>query len=398
MKEPFYKTAAFHDAVTFIKNGGRYLFLTGQWGCGKTTVAKEVYKAITGKPPLIVKKISEFDVNKHHQPVIFDEAIAGHVSDVEKQVIQDTINSWCTRVISFKENSFIIFTLSDENFINLLFPDDDNKVINLSDGLTKGDRTQILNVHFQHFCQNEDFSKVENIAVENKQEKNETLGFPEICALLCRSKALQKITSPMIFCNRPLRHLQLHLQRMLHSIDRDKFLFLVFMSLNEMEIDITTSSKELFKILESHEPCTHSKKEERHRKTKKKSSETEDTDNTLENKSQEPCASNSTRVYRSKEFIMALLPLDFVDKVPKSPNKYRLQHDVIKRMTLIVYGICHYDKLLEYAKPEDLAGWIEKSTLFDYFHNDTGDEIKPVLKINQQNWEKYELKMGRKPS
>lgn len=385
-EEPFHKTAAFHESVQFIESCGRYLFLTGRWGSGKTTVAKRVYKSVTGKTPVIVKDLLEFDVNKHHQPVIFDEAIAEHISDLEKDFLKDKINRWCERMSSLSEKSFIIFTLSDEKFIDLLSLCENRKVINLSDSLTKGDRTQILHAHFNYFCPNQDFSKIEEIA----SRCNETLlGFPETCALFCRIKAHQEINGPLLFCNRPFQHLKSFLQTM-YSHDRDNFLLLVYISLNEMGLDIKASNKDLLKLLNSHDPCMHSKKD-------REKENTIETGDTSKIELLETSASNSVGRDRSDALIRPLLPLEFPDKV-QDTNKYRLQHDVVKRMTLIVYGTYHFDKLLEYAKPKDLAGWIEKSpspiSLF-FMASERVNDIKPILKINKKDWEKYELKMGK---
>ena len=52
----------------------------------------------------------------------------------------------------------------------------------------------------------------------------------------------------------------------------------------------------------------------------------------------------------------------FVVRVPKT-GKYRLQHDVIQRMTLIVFGTIHFEKFLEFSKRKDLEGWIENSNI-----------------------------------
>ena len=48
--------------------------------------------------------------------------------------------------------------------------------------------------------------------------------------------------------------------------------------------------------------------------------------------------------------IHSLMAWEFEDNVPET-SKYRLQHGVIKRMTLIVFGTFHFDKLLELSKP-----------------------------------------------
>lgn len=386
----FYKTAAFHEALTFLEKGGRYLFLTGKWGSGKTTLAKNVYTSVTGTPPIIVKDLLQFDVRKNEKPVIFDEAFSTNVSVIQKQLVEKKIKSWCNKI------PFIIFILPDSNqyqeLITFLPPDENNKrMIDLTNSLTIGDRSQILHAHFQYFFPNKDFSQIEEII----SKCNEIyLGYPETYALFCRVKTLQDDTSHLLFCNRPLQHLKLHLQSMLHSKDQDrfcKFLLLVYMSLNEMEIEIHPSNKELNEIIESHKPCAHVKKEEKG-KNKKKSIKTEIPDDTVNKESPEASASTSPRLNMSDEFIKSSIPLEFVDKVPDTPNKFRLQHDVIKRMTLIVYGTCHFDKLLEYAKPEDLEGWIEKENI----RSPVG-EIKPVLKVSDKQWKTYEQKCVNHP-
>nr|XP_022299515.1 uncharacterized protein LOC111108172 isoform X2 [Crassostrea virginica] len=42
--KPFHKTAAFHEAIRYLKNDGKLLVLIGIWGSGKTKTAKEVYR------------------------------------------------------------------------------------------------------------------------------------------------------------------------------------------------------------------------------------------------------------------------------------------------------------------------------------------------------------------
>ena len=257
--KPFYETAAYHQAAQFIKDGGRFLFLIGQWGSGKTTVAKRVFTTLTETTPVIAKHLSEFNINEHQKAVIFDEAILTNLSYEEKQSLKSDINRWCKRKSSVPEEVFfIIFTLTDINvyqeLIKLLPPDEKRKKINLHDSLTKGDRSQILHAHFKYFCPDQDFSKIEDIALKNSTK---SLGYPEMCFLFCRSKGLWEKPGPVIFFNRPLRHLKLYLQTIHHSTDRDKFLLLVYICLNEMEKDIDVSNKEILTFLESHEPCQH---------------------------------------------------------------------------------------------------------------------------------------------
>nr|XP_022319921.1 uncharacterized protein LOC111122419 isoform X1 [Crassostrea virginica]XP_022319928.1 uncharacterized protein LOC111122419 isoform X1 [Crassostrea virginica]XP_022319937.1 uncharacterized protein LOC111122419 isoform X1 [Crassostrea virginica] len=386
---PFFKTTAYHQAAQFIKDDGRFLFLIGQWGSGKTTVAKRVYTSVTGKTPLLSKDLLEFDINEREKSFIFDEAISRNLSYEEKQALKTNINSWCERKSSVpEENLFIIFTLTDANeykeLIKLLPPDEKRIIINLHDSLTKGDRSQILYAHFQYFCPFQDFSKIEQIALRNSTK---SLGFPERCLLYSRSKQLRESTGPVIFFNRPLRHLKLYLQTMNHSTDRDKFLLLVYMCLNEMKKDIEVSNKEILTFLESHEPYQHGEIEHEDNTNQLKLIPTKNAVNRMEKAFETHLVTGDM----SDKFVGSLFPWEFVDRVPGTSNKYRIQHDVIKRMTLIVYGTCHFAKLLEYAKPEDLEGWIEKKDKLSV-KLPSVREIRPVLKVSDEEWKTYGLK------
>lgn len=387
---PFYKTAAYHQAVQFIKDGGRFLFLIGQWGSGKTTVAKRVYTSLTKTTPVIVKDLLKFDINEHDKAVIFDDAISRNFSYEEKQSLKNDINRWCDRKPSNpKEIRFIIFTLTDikdyQEVVKLL-PSDEKSRINLHDSLTKGDRSQILHTHFQYFCPDQDFSKIETILIKNVTK---SLGYPEICVLFSRSKELRERSGPVIFFNRPLRHLTSYLQTIHHSTDRDKFLLLVYICLNEMEKDINVSNKEILTFLESHEPCQHGEIEHVDETNQLKLVQTEDAVNRMEKAFESQLVTGDT----SDKFVGSLFPWEFVDRVPGTSNKYKIQHDVIKRMTLVVYGTCHFAKLLEYAKPEDLEGWIEKKDKLNV-KLPSVCEIRPVLKVGDEEWKTYRLKLS----
>ena len=87
---------------------------------------------------------------------------------------------------------------------------------------------------------------------------------------------------------------------------------------------------------------------------------------------------------------------EYVNKEPNS-NRYRLQHDVIKRMALIVFGTFHFDKLLELTKQENLEGWIRKSGPLNttLMMNSVGD-MMPSLTIDGNKWLLYVQKMGWK--
>ena len=83
-----------------------------------------------------------------------------------------------------------------------------------------------------------------------------------------------------------------------------------------------------------------------------------------------------------------------MDKVPKT-SKYRFQHDVIKRTTLIVFGTFHFDKLLERSKPEDLEGWIKEDNTVNTIKS-SSDDIDPSLFIDKEMNLQYKQKMGQK--
>lgn len=69
-KEPFYKTSAYYEGVTFLGNGGKILCLEGLWGSGKTSTAKQVYMAVTNSTTIIISDLLAFDARKHYKPII----------------------------------------------------------------------------------------------------------------------------------------------------------------------------------------------------------------------------------------------------------------------------------------------------------------------------------------
>ena len=369
-KEPFFKTAVFHEATAYLKEGGHFLVLSGIWGSGKTTTAKEVYRSVTGKSPTIITDLERFDCEEQNQAFIFEEAIPRDFSNKEMKILQDKINKWFERVSVGETNPFIIFTSNDDrkSTFSKIIPvtsGTDLKFINLNDRLTKGDRTQILNSHFTLLCPNKEFSKIEDLAIKGI---NKSLGYPEICALFCRCEHFQKTN--IIFCSRPLRNLRSYLERMCNS-EENKFLILVYMSLNQMEMDVENLNEMIFNELET---CK------------------------TNNRTQaEPLVGTIVDILRhgNDEDIQSLMSWEFVNKVPNS-NKYRLQHDVIKRMTLIVFGNSHFNKLLELTKREDLEGWIEKSSFINELRSMQSyyDDIMPLLFIKGKKWKQYDKKNG----
>ena len=239
------------------------------------------------------------------------------------------------------------------------------KVINLNDRLTKDDRIQILNSHFTISCPKKDLSKIEDLATKGQHE---SLGYPEICALCCRCEDFQKMKGTE-FCNTPLRSLKNYLEEM-YQYKPNKFLMLVDMSLSQMEVDVENPNEMLLNELET---C--------------KSNNPEQAD---------PLVGTVTEIVRlgKVEDIHSLMSWEFVDNVPKT-TKYRLQHDVIKRLTLVVFGTFYFDKLLKLSKPEDLEGWIKEKSLGTKLKNVIGD-IMPSLLVDGKTWMQHEQKMGLK--
>lgn len=376
--------------MNFIENGGQLVCLIGQWGSGKTSTAAQVYESVTKAPPIIIRNPLEFSVG--NQPVIFDDAIVKDMTDIEKDQLKVKIKKLYENMSNSGKAAFIIVTL-DENmkhvhdFVKSFVPNTDGtKFINLLESLTTGDRTQILHSQFGKFGKKGDFSKVEKLALKGNDY---SLGYPEICALFSRCEAFQDV-GPTIFCNLPLNHLKSYLKDMHISEDCEKskkFLMLVYMSLNQMEINVGNPNKGLFEILRSCN-CGTNKNPNNSKTTKTESSETKkkesDSDKNL-------CCGTKPKK-KEKDNITTLLSNEFV--VKKDTSTYRLQHDVIKRMALIVFGTHHFDKLLEFSKQEDLKGWIKMEEFFSNPLENLND-IKPVLVVNKEQWENFQAKFKK---
>lgn len=368
------------------KNGGKILCFGGRWGSGRTSIAKQVYAAVTKSSPIIISDPLSFDVSKHYKPIILDYAFSKGISQTETELLVEKINTLFKNVSSSTSDSkvFIIFKFDEDmttvpEFVKSIVAKKDIKFIDLSKSLTKGDRTQILSSQFETFCSNEDFSKVESLAMTGNDS---SLGYPEICALISRCRAFQK--SPALFCNRPLGFLKAYLEKMHKSDDKNKFLMLVYMSLNRMEIDSNDRNDQLFKFLESCN-CDSSGEEIKGKTEQNENTGTEITGET-NNIHQGLSSKDKPKKHpKSEEDIPSLIPKEFVKK---EASIYRLQHDVIKRMTLIVYGTHHFDKLLELSKPEELKTWVKVKKM------DVGlGDIKPVLEIDQKQWTQFQAKL-----
>lgn len=155
-----------------------------------------------------------------------------------------------------------------------------------------------------------------------------------------------KQTNGPLFRNLPFLHLKSYLENMHQSDDKERFLMLVYMSLNQMVINVNNPSDMLFEILESCN-CDPTNKET---KCGTKQIEFAGTNVKGERSNTEQGASSGNRVkkhFKSKEFITSLIPEEFVNKEDQT-SVYILQHDVIKRMTLVVFGTYHFDKCLDY--------------------------------------------------
>lgn len=173
--------------MKFIKSGGKLLCLTGLWGSGKTATAKQIYKSVTKTHPIIMQIPLKFDVG--NEPIIFDGAILKEITNGEKDQLREKINTLFENMLRSGKKPFIIITLEENmehlyGFVKSLIPcEDDVRFINLTKKLTKGDRIQILDSQFEVFSPNENFSKVEQLALKGT---GHSLGYPETCALFLR--------------------------------------------------------------------------------------------------------------------------------------------------------------------------------------------------------------------
>lgn len=386
---PFYKTSAFHKGVKFINNGGKILCLVGRWGSGKRSTAKQVYVAVKNSSPIMVSDPIIFDVTEHHEPIIVDMTLSIETSESEKKNLAEKMHMLFENMSSLNKytKAFIIFLIDEDrkniaDFVRSLGKE--TKFIDLSKSFTKGDRTQILYSQFETYCQHKNFSEVEQLAVE--KGKDHFLGYAEICALFCRCNYFQTV-NPVLFRNSPLRYLKSYLETM-HNSDKEKFLILVYMSLNKMVISVNDQSGMLREILESCN-CDSSKTEIGGRTEQIDITETEATEKTSQKRQGMSSEKKLKKNYTSKEYITSIIPGEFVNKETDS-FVYRLQHDVIKRMTLIVFGTYHFDKLLELCKPEELKSLVKGKSIRSYIAQ---GETTPVLEINKEKRAQYEEMM-----
>lgn len=90
-EEPFYKTSAYYEGVTFLDNGGKILCLEGLWGSGKRSTAKQVYMAVTNSTPIIISDLLTFDASKHYKPIIVSQAFLKEKSHEEIEHFKEKI-------------------------------------------------------------------------------------------------------------------------------------------------------------------------------------------------------------------------------------------------------------------------------------------------------------------
>ncbi|XP_052677344.1 uncharacterized protein LOC128158510 [Crassostrea angulata] len=393
LEKPFYKTSAFHEGVNFITSGGEVLCLVGLWGSGKRSTAKQLYVAVTNSSPILISNPLTFDVTEYHEPIIVDMTLAIDISKSENENLAEKTHMLFENMSSSNTctKAFIIFLIDEdrENIVKFVRSlGKKTKVKDLSESLTKGDRTQILYSQFETFCRNENFSKVEKLAVG--KGKDHSLGYSEICALFIRCSYFQTF-GPVLFRNRPLQYLKSYLQQMHRFAEKEKFLMLVYMSLNQMEINVNNPDDILFKILESCN-CVPARKET---KSKKKQIEITGTEVTLETSNTEHVSSSENKPKKrimSREDIISLIPMEFVNKLKvQEACVYRLQHDVIKRMTLIVFGTYHFDKLLELSEPGELKEYVKKQSRTTFVAQ---CQIEPpILEISGKQWSQYQERL-----
>jgi hypothetical protein len=194
---------------------------------------------------------------------------------------------------------------------------------------------------------------------------NEThLGYAETCTLLSRFIDFQTNPGPLLFSNRPLKYLKLYLERMCTSseeLQRSKFVMLVFMSLNQSKIHLNKPNTGLRQLLEA---CNLSLQNVR---------------------------------------LTSIIPEKFV--VREGEEEYVLQHDVIQRMVLVVFGTRHFDKLVKFSSWNEVPHWIKATETkilkrvsgIPQKLNDSVGDIQPILEISQEQMAELQSKLKRIP-
>ncbi|XP_062619806.1 uncharacterized protein LOC134281334, partial [Saccostrea cucullata] len=351
---PFYKTSTFHEACEFLKNDGKILCFIGKWGSGKSATAKQVYKSFTGREPVVIEDILNFDVSTCQDSVIVEEPFpSDDIPDVERSDILKKLISLCKQTQRTNEiKTFLIITSTDEAWENIAkemhncsFTKNELHSFGLNwKDMSNSERIQILHTIFEAYKPDTPSSTVEKVV---SGFKDQYVGFPEICTLFFKCSEFQK--HAVVFFGRPLRYLASHLEKMcLDSNKKEQFLLLVYMSVNDMKIDINKSDHKLREIYAS-------------------------------------CGLNNID-------LKSLLPPEEL-VVKENSSVYVLQHGIIKRMSLITFGKFYFSELLKFSSRKDLLGWIKrKNTTFMaplVKGAKEASEMEPVLEINNEHWIEY---------
>lgn len=325
----------------------------GRWKSGKTTTAKEVYLSATGRFPRIVENFYKFDTSSFVDSVIIEEPFLGHIQI--KANLLDKIKNLCSNV-GREVNNFIIFTFSEEMW-RLLSNDMNQTLSELQQGelhdfclnyenLTAGDRFQIFRSKFEQYNPTTPFMEVEMEALKFHPVH---VAYVETCTLLSRYRIFQTNPGPGLFFTQPLYYLKLHIEDMCKSPQeskRYKFVMLVFLSLIERRVDINKWTK----LYTLHRLC------------------------------------KSFNLSPNNVQPISMIPEEFVFR--EETRKYVLEHDVIQRMVLVVFGTHHFDKLLIFHQWKSPPEWIKhRETNRNFFNCFTMEsEIEPILYLSEDEW------------
>lgn len=131
------------------------------------------------------------------------------------------------------------------------------------------------------------------------------------------------------------------------------------MSLNQMVININNQTDLLHEILQSCD-CDATGIETSSRTEKISITETEFTEKTSQNKQGMSWEKELTKNYLCKKYLTSIIPEEFVYEEAADASVYRLQHDILKRMTLVVFRTYHFDKLLTLCRSDELKRWVKE--------------------------------------
>lgn len=300
---------------------------------------------VTERLPRIVENFYEFDIRSFVDSVIIEEPFLGNITIKTNLLVK--IKDLCSN-IGREVNNFIIFTFSEEMW-RLLSNDMNQTLSELQQGelhdfclnyenLTAGDRVQIFRSKFEHYNPNTPFMEVEKEALKFHPVH---VAYVETCTLLSRYRIFQTTPGPGHFFTRPLFYLKLHIEDMSQS-KKYQFLMLVFLSLIERKVDVNELTKQGTLYDELCKSCN------------------------LSTKNVEP---------------ISMIPEEFVFREEK--GNYVLEHDVIQRMVLVVFGAHHFDKLLKFHQWKSPPKWIKHGKTKSLRRD---SEIEPTLYLSEDEW------------